>query len=114
MDVTNALLNADCHEVWTEAGPKFGPEWEGKALIVRKALCELRSSGFAWRQLLSDASQRELHFRPLVADPDVCVRSAAKEDGSEHCKLVLVHVDDILCISADTKPVVDHLRGHLS
>jgi hypothetical protein len=39
VDVTNVCLNANCREkMWNKAGPKFGPEWEGKALVARKAL----------------------------------------------------------------------------
>jgi hypothetical protein len=71
----------------------------------------LKSSGFAWRQLLSCVLQHELHFRPLVVDPGVRIHLAAKEGGSEHCELALVHVDDIPCISADAKPVVDQLAA---
>ena len=44
-DVTNAYLNADCAEkIWTVAGPEFGPEIQGKVLIIRKALYGLRSA----------------------------------------------------------------------
>jgi hypothetical protein len=91
------------------ASPELGPEWLGNLLIVRKALCGLRSSGHAQRKLISETLQFELKLDPMKADPDVHIRSAAKPDGFEHCKVTLVCVDDTLVISGDVKPAVDHL-----
>jgi hypothetical protein len=115
MDATSAHLSADCREkMWTEAGPEFGPEWEGKALIMKKALCGLKSSGAAWRQLLSDVLQHELHFRPSVADPDVCVHSAVKEGvrstaSWSWCTLVAFGAFQLM-----QSPLLITLQGHLN
>ena len=38
------------------------------------------------------------------------IRPAFKPDGFEHCKMVLVHVDDMLHLSHDTKPTMEALR----
>ena len=48
LDIQNAYLTADCRErIWTRAGPEFGSE-QGAAMIVRKALYGLKSSGAAF------------------------------------------------------------------
>ncbi len=53
-DIQNAYLTADCREkVYVIAGPEFGSE-EGKAMIVRKALHGLKTSGAAFRAHLAE------------------------------------------------------------
>jgi hypothetical protein len=48
-DVRNAYLNAPTNEqVYTTAGLKFGPELQGKVIVIVRALYGLKSSGAAW------------------------------------------------------------------
>ena len=45
-----------------------------------------------------------LRFVPTKADPDVYRRPQTKPDGTKYYEYILVYVDDILCISHNTKP----------
>ncbi len=106
-DIGNAYLNADCAErIYTVAGKEFGKALQGRVLIVSKALYGLKSSGAAWRKHLS-GSIKEMGFTPSRGDPDLYFRAACKPDGTEYYEYLLVYVDDILCISHNTKPVMD-------
>jgi hypothetical protein len=54
-DVGNAYLNAPTKEqVYTTAGPEFGPELQGRLIIIVRALNGLKSSGAAWRAHLAN------------------------------------------------------------
>jgi hypothetical protein len=44
-DVQNAYLNATKEKCYTIAGPEFGPENEGRPVLITRALYGLRSSG---------------------------------------------------------------------
>lgn len=100
-DIGNAYLNANCREkIWTVAGPEFGSN-QGKAMIIRKALYGLKSSGAAWRSLLA-STLREMNFKSTTADPDTWIRPAVKANGFEYYEMILVYVDDILCVSHDS------------
>ena len=68
--------------------------------IVMKALYGLKSSGAAFRAHLAERLN-EIGFKSSIADPDVWMRPAAKQDGEEYYEYLLVYVDDILCISHD-------------
>ena len=106
-DIGNAYLNADCKEkIYTVAGKEFGPQLEGKVLIVAKALYGLKSSGAAWRSHLSK-SIAEMGFTSSRGDPDLYFRAANKPDGTPIYEYILVYVDDILAISHDTAPIMD-------
>ena len=108
-DIGNAYLNADCAEkIYTIAGREFGPQLQGKVLIIHKALYGLKSSGAAWRQHLS-SSIKSLGFQSSRGDPDLYLRAACKPDGTEYYEYLLVYVDDILCISHDTTPIMRDL-----
>ena len=52
-DIQNAYLTAKCREkIWTIAGPELGSE-EGRLMIVKMALYDLKSSGAAFRAKLA-------------------------------------------------------------
>ena len=105
-DIGNAYLNADCAEkIYTVAGKEFGGQLQGKVLIVSKALYGLKSSGAAWRKHLS-ASIKNMGFTSSRGDPDLYFRAACKPDGTEYYEYLLVYVDDILCISHATDPIM--------
>ena len=79
-DIQNAHVTADCQEkICTIAGPEFGSE-AGKVMIVRAALCGLKSSGAAFRAKLAKVIW-DLNYRPTKADPDACLRPAVKPNG---------------------------------
>ena len=97
-DVSNAYLEAPCREkFWLEAGPEFGED-EGTVMIIRRALYGLKSSGAAWRQMISEILI-ELNYENTLADPDVWRRPMSKPNGFKYYEFALVYVDDILIIS---------------
>ena len=107
-DVTNAYLNAPCKEkIWIQGGPEFGTE-EGCVFIIQKALYGLKSSGFSWRTTMSETIET-LGYTTTIADPDVYRRKATKRNGDTYYELLLVYVDDILCISENPQLTMDKI-----
>jgi hypothetical protein len=98
-DIGNAYWNAPAREkLYTTAGPEFGPEMEGKSVLIVRALYGLKSSGAAWRAHLANTLQ-QLGYKSCLADPDVWLRPAVKDDGFQYYEYVLVYVDDLLVLS---------------
>ena len=109
-DIQNAYLTAMCREkIWTIAGPEFGSD-AGKIMLITRALYGLKSSGAAFRALLSEVIW-DLGYRPSRADPDVYMRPAVKPDGSKYWEYVLTYVDDVLCISNNPKDTMDGIQN---
>ena len=111
-DVENAYLTAPCKEkVWIRAGPEFGT-MEGKVLIIRKALYGLKSSGASFRAFLAEQLD-DIGFKSSIADPDVWMRPAVKQDGERYYEYMLCYVDDILCISQDPRRPMAEIGSRL-
>jgi Reverse transcriptase (RNA-dependent DNA polymerase) len=109
-DIKNAYLTAPNKEkVYVVAGPEFGPELQGRILIVERALYGLKSAGAAFRSYLAEHLW-SLDYRPSYADPDVWLRPAVKADGSEYYEMLLCYVDDILCISIDPMKTMSRIK----
>jgi hypothetical protein len=101
-DVGNAYLNAETREkVYTTAGKEFG-KYEGRAVVIVRALYGLKSSGAAWRAHLAQ-TLHDLGFKSSLADPDVWYKPATKPDGFQYYEYVLIYVDDILVFSHQPK-----------
>lgn len=104
-DISNAYLNAPCREkVWFIGGSETGED-KGKVLVITRALYGLKSSGASWRSTLVD-TLRNMGFEDTRADPDVWRRSRSKLDGTLYYELVLVYVDDILCVGHDPNETI--------
>jgi hypothetical protein len=87
-DIQNAYLTADCREkIYTIAGIEFGSE-KGQVLLVKKALYGLKSSGAAFRALLSETLVG-MGYAPTRDDPDVYLQKAIKPDGFPYYEMVL-------------------------
>jgi hypothetical protein len=109
-DIKNAYLTAPNKEkVYVEAGPEFGPELNGKILIVARALYGLKSAGAAFRSYLAEHLW-SLDYRPSYADPDVWLRPAVKANGFKYYEMILCYVDDILCISHDPMRTMTRIK----
>ncbi len=77
-DIGNAYLNASPREkVYTTTGPKFGQEYQGRSVLIMRALYGLKSSGAAWRAHLAN-TLHQLGFSLCLADPDVWYHPATK------------------------------------
>lgn len=110
-DVQNAYLNAKTTErVYTIAGPEFGKN-EGRPVLIVRALYGLKSSGARWRDHLA-CTLRGAGYTGSRADGDVWMRPAVKKDGFKYWEYVLIHVDDILCVSENPKATMDYLGTH--
>ena len=123
-DIGNAYLNAPCREkIWFVAGLECGVSMKGKPCRLVRALYGLKSSGASWRKMFKDFIEQKLGFKPSRADPDMYYRRNNKSAGSDpdglsldpegmtsdlganlnsgspYYELLLVYVDDVLCIS---------------
>ena len=49
-------------------------------------------------------------YKPTRADPDVWIRPAVKPCGFEYYEMMLVYVDDILCISANPRATMHGIQ----
>ena len=108
-DVQNAFLTAPNKEkVWMIAGPEFGAD-EGKTFLVVKALYGLNSANFSFRSHMAEQLVN-LGFQSTMADPDVWLRAASKDDGEQYYEYVLMYVDDIIAFSCDPKVILEEVQ----
>jgi Reverse transcriptase (RNA-dependent DNA polymerase) len=109
-DVGHAYLKAPCREkIWTIAGPEFGSD-EGKVMLIKKALCGLKSSGAAWRAMLA-GTLTDIGFKSTEADRDVWIRPQAHPDGHKYYERILIYIDDIHSLSHDPKGIMDVMQS---
>ncbi len=112
-DIQGAYLNAPCKEkVYTICGHEFGIENVGRVAVIKMALYGLKTSAFAWREHLSETLCSSLEFKHCYADNDVWLRPATKKDGFEYYEMVLVHTDDLLCLSENPDLILNQLNQH--
>jgi hypothetical protein len=105
-DLENAYLNAPCVEkIWFECGLECGSN-KGKVCVIVRASYGLKSAGASWRATLAQAL-RDIGFVSTIADPDVWIRPAARDDGYNYYEMLLVYVDDVLAISHEPKVLID-------
>jgi len=108
-DIGNAYLNAPCREkIWTRAGKEFGSD-EGCIMIIVRALYGLKTSGAAWRAAFAQKLV-EMGYKSSKADPDVWIRQGVKPDGFRYYEILLVYVDDILCVSHQPEKTMDEIK----
>jgi len=104
-DIQNAYINAKPRErVYFIAGPEF-KEYQGRVVLVVRALYGLKSSGAAFRSHLSEALT-ELGYKSSLGDADVYLK-----DMGTHYDYVVCYVDDILCISRDPSFFMQSLQA---
>jgi len=65
----------------------------------------LKTSGAAWHAQLTETLQA-MNFTPSLADPNVWMRAACKENGFSYYEYLLVYVDDILILSHSPTPIL--------
>jgi Reverse transcriptase (RNA-dependent DNA polymerase) len=112
-DIQNAYLHALCCEkIWTIAVPEFGLD-EGSVMIIVRALYGLKSSGAVFWSMLADRLY-EIGYRPMRGDPDVWLRPAITNDGTNVYEYVLVYVDDIFCVSPNTALTMSQIQESLN
>ena len=73
-DVGNAFLEGRTHErCYIVARPEFGPDLQGKRLIIYKALYGLTTSAARYHEVMA-AELRSMDFRPSRVDPELWIR----------------------------------------
>ena len=75
-------------------------------MIVKMALCGLRSSVVAFRAKL-DKVLYQLNYRLTKVDPDFWLRSVTKDDGTEYLEITIFCVDDVLVVSEHQKLTIE-------
>ena len=111
-DIQNAYITADNREkIYCIAGPEFGSQM-GSIFIIKKALYGLRSAGGAFWSLLRSKLRDSMGFVPSKADPDVWMRPATMEDGTEYYQYICCYVDDLIAIGVDSKAMLEQLKDH--
>ena len=109
-DLENAYLNLMCREkIWFEGGTKCGED-KGKVLIVVGAFYGLKSTGLSWRAALVQVL-KDLDFVSTLADPDVWIREAVREDSLKYYEILFVYVDDILAVFHKATDVVKEITA---
>ena len=112
-DIGNAYLNAPNRErVHVRVGKElFGPENEGKHAVIDRALYGLKSASAAWRSHFSDTITKVLGYSPSYADNDVYIKARIRSNGSSYYSYLIIYVDDVLCIDANPKEVIDRIAS---
>ena len=107
--IKNAYLQAPSSEKhYIVCGPAFGIENVGKVVLNHCALYSGKVSGADfWRHLRTCMT----HLGFCQADPDIWMRLAQKNDGSEYWQYVLLYEDDVLCISMNAENVLQNEIG---
>jgi len=95
-DIGNAFLYGITKEkVYVRAGPEFGPDVQGKRLLVVKSLYGLRTSAARFHEHLTE-TLRKLGFVPSYADADLWIK-----ERNDHYEYIATYVDDIMIFSRE-------------
>jgi len=78
-------------------------------MIIVRALYGLKTSGAAWRATFAQTLV-EMGYVSSKADPDVWLRKATRTDGHHYYEMLLIYMDDILCISHQPQSTMDQIQ----
>jgi len=70
----------------------------------------LKTSGAAWRATFAE-KLTEMGYKSTKADPDVWIRQAVKPNGFHYYEILLVYVDDILCVSHQPEKTMEQIKS---
>lgn len=106
-DVGNAYVNAYTNElVYSRCGKEFGPNLEGKTVVIKKALYGLRTSSERWWSHFAD-TLRGLGFNNTRYDKDVWLRTSA---CGTHYEYVCTHSDDFMIAARDAQGIMNGIK----
>ena len=101
-DIMNAYLTAPTSQkLWTTCGKEFGIDC-GKRAIITRALYGNKSAGADFRNHLR-LCMDHLGYESCLADPDLWLRKATKDNGTHYYEYILLYVDDTLAVSEHPK-----------
>ena len=113
-DIRNAYLQAPTSEKhFIYCGPEFGLEHVGKRALIVRALYGGKVAGRDFWHHLRSCMRDTLGFQSCLADPDVWMREATREDGSKYYEYVLIYTDDCLVISDNAEKVLRQELGSM-
>ena len=105
----NAFVQAPTTEkYWVRCGPEFGSDNVGKVGVVTRALYGMKSSARDFRNHLRDCMEH-MGYESCLADPDLWMREAKLDNGTEYYEYILLYVDDCLVISQYPKESLHRL-----
>ena len=101
-DIMNAYLTAPTSQkLHTKCGPEFGSD-AGKRAVITRALYGNKAAGADFRNHLREC-MKHLGYESCLADPDLWMRMAKKDNGDSYYEYLLLYVDDALAISERPK-----------
>ena len=104
-DIGNAFLYGKTREkVYIIAGPEFGPDLQGKRMIIEKSLYGLKSSAARFHEHLS-VTLRSLGYKPSKADFDLWYKKV-----DDHYEYIARYVDDVIVFSKDPMSIMEKLQ----
>ena len=105
MDIGNVFLHRLTKEkIYTKAGPEFGPEIEGRMLVVYKSLYRLKTSAARWHKALADMLVA-LGFKTSKANNNLWIK-----DCRDHYEYIATYVDNLLIIRQNLMDVINNLK----
>jgi hypothetical protein len=111
-DCEGAYLNADSRErLYTVCGKEFGPEYQGRYAIIKRALYGSKSAAASWRGRISSIIE-DLGFTMCRADNDVWMRPAVNGAGEDVYEYVLVYSDDLLVVALHPEEITNMIDQH--
>jgi len=78
-------------------------------MIIVCALYGLKTSGAAWQATFAQ-KKIEMGYISTKADRNVWLRVALKNDGHTYYEMMLIYVDDILCISRQPQQMMEQIQ----
>ena len=78
-------------------------------MLVRKALCGLKSAGTAFRAFLAETMDA-MFYRTSYADPDLRLRPAVNLESFKYYEYILCYVADVLCISHNPRKLIKRIQ----
>ena len=105
-DIQNAYLQAPSSEKdYIICGPEFGLENVGKRAKIVQALYGGKSAGADyWRHVRK--AMEDMGFQSCKSDPDVWLRPAVKQNGTDYYQYVLLYTDYILDIMEEPETFI--------
>jgi len=78
-------------------------------MIIVRALYSLKTSSAAWRAAFAK-KLTEMGYKSTKANPDVWIRESIKPNGFRYYEILLVYVDDILCVSHQLEWTMNQIK----
>ncbi len=102
-DIMNPFVQAPTAEkYWIECAPEFGNANMGKKALVTRALYGMKSSAHDFRNHLRDCMDH-MGYKSCLADPDLWMREAKLDNGTDYYEFISLYVDDCSVISQHPK-----------